>query len=306
MSKQKANDEQLIKSYEITKNVWKTAEEFGMCGQSVHKRLTKLGVINKINVFTEKDYKVLKKFYETHDLKKGSGELEKLAKKMGRTKQFLSRKARELGLTSMYRGDTEKFKKQKAKRSKEAIKKYGHPKGMLGKHHTPENIQIIKEKQRIYLENRTDDEVFEITKKILETKHKKGVVTMRKNVTWKMGYRQVGRKNIYFRSRWEYNYALYLEYLKKNKEIKKWEYEPDIFWFEGIKRGCVSYKPDFKITRNDKTIYYIEIKGWMDSASKTKIKRMAKYHPEIELVVIDTPKYKEFAKEWRFKLDKWE
>jgi hypothetical protein len=67
MFKKKATDEQLIKSYAITKNVWETAEEFGMCGQSVHERLTKLGVINKINVFTEKDYKVLKKFYETHD-----------------------------------------------------------------------------------------------------------------------------------------------------------------------------------------------------------------------------------------------
>ena len=47
MRKQIATDEQLIKSYAITKNVWKTAEEFGMCGQNVHKRLTKLGVIGQ-------------------------------------------------------------------------------------------------------------------------------------------------------------------------------------------------------------------------------------------------------------------
>ena len=44
----------------------------------------------------------------------------------------------------------------------------------------------------------------------------------------------------------------------------------------------------------------------MDNASKTKIKRMAKYHPEIELIVIDSSKYKEFAKEWKYKFDKWE
>jgi hypothetical protein len=35
----------------------------------------------------------------------------------------------------------------------------------------------------------------------------------------------------------------------------------------------------------------------MDARSKTKIKRMAKYHPDIELIVIDAPKYKKLAKE---------
>lgn len=303
MFKKKATDEQLIKSYEITKNVWETAEEFGMCGQSVHERLTKLGVINKINVFTEKDYKVLKKFYETNDLKKGSNELEKFAKKMGRTKQFLSRKAKELGLTSYSRGLTNEYKKIMSAKAKEQIKKNGHPQGMLGKHHTEEVCKKLSKTSKKWYNNLTEEQKYERLKRML-TNRKKPI--KRNNVSWKQGYREVADKRIFFRSSWEYNYSLYLQYLKDNKEIKEWYFESDIFWFEGIKRGCVSYKPDFKVIRNDNTFYFIEIKGWMDSASKTKIKRMAKYHPEIELVVIDTPKYKEFAKEWRFKLDKWE
>lgn len=251
MFKKKATDEQLIKSYEITRNVWKTAEEFGMCGQSVHERLTKLGVINKMNVFTEKDYKVLKKFYETHDLKRGSNELEKLAKKMGRTKQFLSRKANELGLAFQGRKWDNKIVKKMKKRAKNMLKKYG-------------------------------------------------------NNMWKQGKRKIADKEIFFRSRWEYNYALYLQHKKQNKEIKEWEYEAERFIFEKIKRGTTSYLPDFKVTRNDNSIYYVEIKGWNYASGATKLKRMAKYYPNIELILIDKKKYKEFENEWKFKLDKWE
>ncbi len=52
------------------------------------------------------------------------------------------------------------------------------------------------------------------------------------------------------RSTWEMNYAHYLDWLKKKKEIKKWEYEPDTFWFKNIRRGTCSYLPDFKIYQN--------------------------------------------------------
>jgi hypothetical protein len=31
---------------------------------------------------------------------------------------------------------------------------------------------------------------------------------------------------------------------------------------------------------------YVEVKGYMDAKSKTKIKRMAKYHPSVRLRVV--------------------
>lgn len=116
-----------------------------------------------------------------------------------------------------------------------------------------------------------------------------------KNKNWfshiKQGYYNINGKEMFFRSKWEANYALYLDFLIKQKQIKKWEYEPDTFMFEKIKLGTRSYKPDFKIYNIDENIEYHEVKGYMNSRSKTKIKRMAKYYPEIRLIVIDTSVY---------------
>lgn len=103
-------------------------------------------------------------------------------------------------------------------------------------------------------------------------------------------------KKYYMRSTWEMNYAHYLDWLKKKKEIKKWEYEPDTFWFNNIRRGTCSYLPDFKIYQNDGTVVYHEVKGYMDSKSATKIKRMAKYYPNIKLIVIQKEEYKSIMK----------
>lgn len=306
ITNKKASNEQLIQSYKRTNNVWETAKELGMCGQSVHERLVRLNVINKINVFSEEDYLKLKEFYQTHELKKGSNELEIIAKELGRTKQFISRKAKELGLTSYNRKDSKEMKKAKSKRIKKWHKTHEHPKGMQGKHHTKEVLEKLKAANKRYFENLTEEEKLKRTKKILKSRFKNKTTNARKNVSWKGGHRKIGNKKIYFRSSWEYNYALYLQYLKRTKKIKKWEYEAELFYFEGIKRGCVSYKPDFRVTRNDDSVYYVEIKGWMDAASKTKLKRMAKYYPEIELVLIDSPKYKAFKKEWQDKLKNWE
>lgn len=110
------------------------------------------------------------------------------------------------------------------------------------------------------------------------------------------GWVNIGPHKIYTRSKWESNYARYLEWLASKDMIKSWEYEPDTFWFENIKRGVRSYLPDFKVTNNDGSIEYHEVKGWMDPRSKTKLKRMKKYHPTVKLVLIDSERYKGIAK----------
>ncbi len=101
------------------------------------------------------------------------------------------------------------------------------------------------------------------------------------------GWKVVGERRIYFRSLWEVTYANYLQSLKGMKIISEWEYEPKTFWFLEIKRGCRSYKPDFRITNLDGSHYWVEVKGFMDSKSKTKIKRMSKYYPDEKLVIVD-------------------
>lgn len=112
----------------------------------------------------------------------------------------------------------------------------------------------------------------------------------------KMGWTNIGGRKFFFRSSWELTYARYLEFLKDKKQIKSWGYEVDVFWFKKILRGVRSYKPDFKIKFKDGKIEYHEVKGYMDAKSKTKIKRMAKYYPEVKLIVIDSYAFKAIKK----------
>lgn len=115
-----------------------------------------------------------------------------------------------------------------------------------------------------------------------------------KDIAYKQFWAKVGdSKPIYFRSSWEYYYSLFLEKLKKEGKIIKWEHEPQAFWFENIKRGVRSYLPDYRVTHLDGKIEYVECKGYMDDKSRTKLRRMAKYYPEIKMRLVD--------KEWFMK-----
>jgi hypothetical protein len=124
--------------------------------------------------------------------------------------------------------------------------------------------------------------------------------------TWKQGWRELGGKRCYFRSKWEYNYACFLQFLKENNQIIEWEHEPETFWFENIKRGTRSYLPDYKVTHLKGNVEYVEVKGYMDSKSATKIKRMAIYYPEIKLRVVGKEWFAENNKKLRNVLKNWE
>ena len=127
---------------------------------------------------------------------------------------------------------------------------------------------------------------------------KKAVVANPRKRTkrFKAGWWSNGEKRYYVRSKWEYNFCYYLEFLKKQGKIKEWKYEPQTFWFYKIKRGIRSYKPDFLVFENGGTIVYYEVKGYMDSKSKTKLRRMKKYYPHIRVIVIDKKQYKAIMK----------
>ncbi len=111
--------------------------------------------------------------------------------------------------------------------------------------------------------------------------------------------------NQFFRSSWEANYARYLNWLVAHGNLEKWEYETEIFPFP-VRRGSRFYTPDFKIFNNDGTIEYHEIKGYMDQPSRTKIKRMKKYHPTIKLIVIGAESYYAIARDVAPFIPTWE
>ena len=112
----------------------------------------------------------------------------------------------------------------------------------------------------------------------------------------KKGKAEIGGKTYFYRSSWEVNIAAYFELLKSKGEIKDWEYEVDTYWFLKIMRGVRSYKPDFKIFRNDGTFYYEEVKGWLDNKSKTKLNRMRIYYPKIEVRLLGKDRYNAILK----------
>lgn len=120
------------------------------------------------------------------------------------------------------------------------------------------------------------------------------------------GWRNIGGKTIYFRSLWEANYSKFLEWQKQNAMIRDWSHEPQTFWFLEIKRGVRSYLPDFKVTNVEGDHYWVEVKGYYDSKSLTKIKRFRKYYPSETLKLIDSKWFTENNQKMRLIIPSWE
>lgn len=108
---------------------------------------------------------------------------------------------------------------------------------------------------------------------------------------YRADWAEIGGKRNYYRSLWERNYAYYLEWLKQQGQIRDWQHEPKTFWFDGVRRGVVSYLPDFAVIVGDDSVIYHEVKGWMDPRSATKLRRMAKYHPTVRMHVVTKKQY---------------
>lgn len=178
-----------------------------------------------------------------------------------------------------------------------------HPRGSLGMKHSEKTKAIISQKScRMWAEMSQEKRDKHSRCASINGSQNKN----RESATWKAGWREFGGVRKYYRSRWEANYGRYLQWLKESGNITAWEHEPETFWFDGIKRGCMSYLPDFRVTENSGTITYHEVKGWMDDRSKTKISRMARYHPNVRLILICAKEYKAIAKKVAGIIPGWE
>ena len=182
-----------------------------------------------------------------------------------------------------------------------------HPRGALGMAHTPETRQRLSDLHTARWQGMTEAERSAHTLKQMRARAEKGSLAVERNgVSWKGGWRVIGGVRKYYRSRWEANYARYLEWLKGMGKVAAWAHEPETFWFEGIKRGSVTYLPDFRVTFPDGSVEYHEVKGWMDARSRTKIRRMAKYHPTVRLLVIDSKAYRSLQRSVGALVPEWE
>jgi len=277
--------------------------------------------ITKANRWTDEQIVYLKNNYTGTNLKE-------LAKYFGRLESNICRKARELGLTLLGRPSSNRSKasKERAEREKEngvfqernkktseTLKQYfqthDHPRGFLGKTHNTETRKIISQnttrawadpKSKMGTDEHLDKTSITLSKVVTdriknkpESVRSRGAAGTREDL------------GIYVRSSWEANYARYLNFLQNNGAIHRWEYEVDTFWFDNIKRGCRSYTPDFKVWVTEETIEYHEVKGWMDQKSRTKLKRMTKYYPNVKIILIDKEVYREIKK-WSRLISNWE
>lgn len=269
-------------------------------------RLAKRGLIElRAKPFTEEDDKRLLRDYEAAAR---TGTARELAAEMGRTPQFLSRQARRLGLTINDRARPWSSEACSAN-VKQWLSENPHPRGMAGKKKTPESIELTRQSSlRAWANPASKFNSKDYRKKLSERMSAaQAAGILRQGYSRGSAGRcpELGPK--YFRSSWERNYARYLNFLLEKGEIAKWEYEPDTFWFTAILRGVRSYKPDFKIWgRVDSAPYYVEIKGWMDAKSKTKLKRMKKYHPHIRVDVVEQKQMKALAQTIGPLLPGWE
>lgn len=318
------NNYKALTMSELSKLIGKT--EDSIRGKKERLFLSK---INKENLWSDEEITLLKNEYSD---KNKIVDLDKLQKVIGKHKTNISRKARELGLTNHRRHKkgikSEKLtliclhcntpfkvtKKDINKKfcSNDCYSKSGirhtfnktpwanrpHPKGMLGKKHSKETIDVLKTivnnriKSGWKFPKKTQEQLLKLSKASVEKM--KGINAYSRT---KKGWVSFGNKKIFCKSSWEMNYACYLEWLKSTNNIIDWQYEPDTFWFEKIRRGVRSYTPDFKVTNKTGDIEYHEVKGWMDSKSKTKLKRMKIYHPSIKLIVIDKTPYTALKKQ---------
>lgn len=269
-----------------------------MSGQQVHDRLKKHGYEFQTNCLSEQERELIRWWYASVDaaqIKSGDFDLPRLAEILDRPHSNICRAARQMGLTNKGRKKSDKLSERAAKNTSALWKIKPHPRGMLGKKHNPETREKFSKstKLRFKRERGTEKEARRI-EKMMRTKEKNGTLhPHRKRGSWKQAWAEVGGKRIFCRSSWEVNYAHLLEDKKQSGIIKDWQHEPETFWFEKIRRGVRSYKPDFKITwADDLSVEYHEIKGWMDAKSKTKLKRMKIYHPDVSVIVLNEKKYK--------------
>ena len=260
----------------------------GRTRNAVRNLCYEMGLRKKVPNWTDEEIALMKEYYSQDEL-----QLDELVERLGRPKTCVAKKAGDYGLTDVHRPASDDEKRKISDKRKRWHEENEHPRGHAGHTHSEETRKKISAgvKQAFADPNCRvhSEEVRRRKSDNLVARKARGEMTPGYS-RGKMGKR-VDLDNQYFRSSWEANYARYLNWLCEIGDIEHWEYEPDVFMFHEIKRGTRSYTPDFKVFEQDGSFEYIEIKGWMDPKSKTRLKRMAKYYPDVPLRLVDKDIY---------------
>ena len=284
------------------------AKIIGRSLNAIRHRCWLFGLRRKAQPWTEEEITALVAHYNACVGKPLN--LDTFASSMGRVPSNISRKARKLGMTARKRDRSDEHCRALGEGISKRWAERGHPRGALGMKHTIESRAKMSEAQKHNAAKVTPEQWEARRLKMRQTNIERYGTASPAMLSGNTYSRcTVGKREdlggLYVRSSWEANYARYLKWLVEQGEIEKWEYEADTFVFHGETRGVITYRPDFKVTDNDGSVVYHEVKGWMDGPSKTRLARMAKHYPDVRLVVIGQKEY-EAIKKWRGLIPNWE
>jgi len=282
----------VCESYAETKSIYQTGKKFSVSGETIRKILNLAGVSTSSRNWTDAETDCLKKAYENPI----ACDFKELELKLGKSYDAIIAKAGELGISNASGSHLRRRKSRtpaKPKRTREELSKE-KSEFMVDWHSKNEHPLLGKPvsesvRNKISAANVGRAVAPETTLRQLKTKAELygNLAPTNKRGHWQSEWIVCGGKRLFARSLWEANYARYLQWQKTQGLIQDWEHEPKTFWFEKIQRGVRSYLPDFKVTMSNGTHQWHEVKGWMDARSKTKLKRMAKYHPAEIVRVFD-------------------
>ncbi len=306
-----------IQRYYKTHTHKQIAEMVGVSHHAVRNACSENGWIKRDDQWSDADIAKLIAWYVRPGCQaRDTLKLDALAKELGRQKSNVCRKAKTLGLTDLARPIAlEETRRQRSRLAKQAIARNGHPRGALGMKHSAETLKVISEKSKQAWADQKKRPILGVLKRVKTVRTnlaRYGVASPVQGINNGRNVYSRCRRGVredlgfFVRSRWEANYARYLKWLQSQGAISAWEYEPITFRFDGVGRGPYTYKPDFKVVGNDGSVWFHEVKGWMDSASKGKIKRFAKFYPQHELVIVDAKQYRAIASKLSGVIPNWE
>lgn len=287
----KVDNNTLIEEYHKLGNVWKVGREVGLSGQQVYARLKKLGVVKRMNLWTNEDDNILKEKYISYKL---ANNLDVLASELGRTKPFICRKAKALGLTDKNNKTmSENARKKISENTKRYIKEKGHPKGHLGHTHSRKTREKLS--AAIMEKWANPNSVFNsdsFRQKMSDNLHNMKMNGKISSFSIRGDHKIIiGNKEYIFKSTWEVEIAKRLQELVDKGYIHEWQYESKHFNFDDMRRCTRSYCPDFEVKLMDKTLLYIEVKGWKMPQSMKRIEMFQERYPNIKFYLIDEKEY---------------
>lgn len=279
--------------------------------------------LSRPNVWSDAEIASLTALYKAHE--GAIVPLAEWAEAHGRTASKAQHKAYKLGITQpdrprhlprkikLPKWSTDEDRKAALSRAtRERLATVGHPRGALGLKHTAESKAKMGQASTQMWKSMTQEQLAALVAKRNRTNIERygtgGPVHVQSEQPFSRckGGKRPDLDNRYFRSAWEANYARYLNFLVECGQIKRWEYEPQTFVFHGVTRGALTYTPDFIVISLDDSECYHEVKGWMTSQSKTRMKRMAKHYPEVSIRLVDEPVYRTLNRQCRGLIAGWE